>query len=68
MGVGRRGRGPWPPLDFEISAKKHCFLSFEQEKTNFTTFVPHRKITENPLVLPPGKNPYHAHAKIIKRK
>jgi len=28
------------PLDFEIFSKKGCFLSFEWEKSNFTTFGP----------------------------
>jgi len=33
-----------PPLDFEIFSKKRCFLSFEWEKSNFTTFGPLEKI------------------------
>ena len=45
----------------KISAKKGCFLSFEWEKTNFTTFGPPRKILEKPLMAPPGKNPSDAH-------
>jgi len=36
MGVGR-GASEWI---FELSAKKGCFLSFEWEKTNFTSFGP----------------------------
>jgi len=48
MGVGKGGQGEfWPPLNFEIwhfpikfAAKKGCFLGFEWEKWNFTTFVP----------------------------
>ena len=37
----RKGRqGGLGPLDFENFTKKGCFLSFEWEKTNFTTFGP----------------------------
>jgi len=36
----------WPPLDFEIFSKKGCFLSFECEKLNFTTFGSTGKIEE----------------------
>jgi len=32
------GRGGKGPLDFEIFSKKGSFLSYEWEKTNFTTF------------------------------
>jgi len=50
MGVGRWGRGhPWI---LKISAKKGCFLSFEWEKTNFTTFSPPRKILPLEKILP----------------
>jgi len=41
MGVGRGA--PWI---LKISAKKCCFLSFEWEKTNFTTFGPSGKVLE----------------------
>ena len=34
---GEQG-GQGPLLDFEIFSKKGCFLSFEWEKTNFTSF------------------------------
>ena len=54
MGVGRGGNGP---LDFEILSKKSCFLNFEWEKANLTTFH-HWK---NPLVAPSGKDPSDAH-------
>jgi len=37
MGVGKRA-GAWPPWILKFSAKKGCFLSFEWEKSNFTTF------------------------------
>jgi len=41
MGVGRGRPGrALVPLDFEIFSKKGCFLSFEWEKSNFTTFGP----------------------------
>jgi len=32
--------GDRPVVDFENSSKKGCFLSFEWEKTNFTTSAP----------------------------
>jgi len=49
--------------NLKISPKKGCFLSFEWQKTNFTTFGQHLKnIWKNPLVVPPGKNPSEAHA------
>jgi len=35
MGVGR---GALPPWILKVSAKKVFFLSFEWEKSNFTTF------------------------------
>jgi len=34
-------RGSLDPLDFENFSKKGCFLSFEWEKTNFTSFGLH---------------------------
>jgi len=49
---GRGGRG-----GLEILAKRDCFLSFEWEKTNFTTLGPLDKFWKIPLVPPPGKNP-----------
>ena len=58
MGVGR---GPSTPLDFENYSKKGCFLNFDCEKNNFTTFGP-------PWILdkshrgPPRRNPSDAHA------
>jgi len=39
---GGAGEGLSPP-DFEIPSKKGCFLSFEWEKSNFTTFDPLEK-------------------------
>jgi len=63
------GRSPWI-LKFDISyyilSKKGCFLSFEREKRNLTTFVSSRtmslasygKISYCP---PSGKNPSDAH-------
>jgi len=46
--------GQGHPLDFEKFSKKGCFLDFECEKTNFTTFGPTlEKFWKNPLVLPP---------------
>jgi len=39
MGVGRRGEGEaLARLDFENFSKKGCFLIFEWDKINFTTF------------------------------
>ena len=37
---GGEGQGAGLPLDFEIFSKKGCSLSFEREKSNFTTFGP----------------------------
>jgi len=43
------------PLGFEKFQQKRCFLSFEREKTNFTTFAPlPEKVWKNPLVAPPA--------------
>jgi len=51
MGVGRGVGGGLVPLDFENFSKKCCFLDFECEKTNFTTFGPPLgNIMKNPLV------------------
>jgi len=61
MGVGRGKRGGLAPLDFGNFSKKCCFLSFEWEKTNFTTFGPPTKILEKSLSAPSGKNPSDAH-------
>ena len=36
----------------KISAKKGCFLSFEWEKLNFTTFFPLQNFSKNSLVHP----------------
>jgi len=53
MGIGRGGRRDLAPWILTFSAKKGCFLSFEWEKTNFTTFTPPRKILEkSPSDLP----------------
>jgi len=61
MGVGR-GRGDLVLWILNISAKKSCFLNFEWEKTNFTTFgPPPGKILEKSPSGPPGKNPSDAH-------
>jgi len=38
MGVGMEAWGSWHPWILKILAKKGWFLSFEWEKTNFTTF------------------------------
>jgi len=60
MGVGRKGAGgAWPPWILKISAKKGCFLNFEWEKKNFTTFVlPLKKFWKNPLVAPPWEKSF----------
>jgi len=42
----------------KISAKKGCFLSFEWEKANFTTFDPPRKILEKSPNSPPWKKSF----------
>ena len=52
---GRR-KGGASPLDFENISKIGCFLSFEWEKTNFTTFgPPPGKILEKSPGGPPWK-------------
>jgi len=62
MGVGRGAEGAKPPLGFENYSKKGCFLSFEREEPNFTTFGPPlEKFWKNPLMAPPGKNPSDGH-------
>jgi len=62
MGVGRGIReGQGLPLEFENSAKKGCFLSFQGEKTNFTTLISPTKILEKYLSGPPGQNLSDAH-------
>jgi len=49
-------------MDFENFNKKGCFLSFEREKTNFTTFcTPPAKFLKKSLSGPPGKNYSNAH-------
>ena len=58
---GRRKRGARLPWIFKCLAKKGCFLSFEWEKSNFTTFGPLDKFRKSPLVAPPGKNSSDAH-------
>jgi len=51
MGVGRGGRGALLPWILKFSTKKGCFLSFEKEKSNFTTFSPLEK-SQNMRRLP----------------
>ena len=55
---GRREGGAgdlWTDLILEISSKRGCFLTFDGEKTNFTTFSPPRKILEKSPSSPLGK-------------
>jgi len=40
MCVGRGGRGPWPPLDFEIFSKKVIFLVLSGKKQISPLLVP----------------------------
>ena len=48
------GQGRAKALDSENFSKNSCFLSFEWEKTNFTTFdLPLENFWKNPLVPPP---------------
>jgi len=49
------GKGVKAPWILKISAKKGCFLNFEWEKPNFTTFGLPRK---NPLVPPSWKKSF----------
>jgi len=56
MGVGRGAGEAIHPWILKISANKVCFLSFEWEKSNFTTFGhPLEKFWKNPLVDPNRK-------------
>jgi len=48
MSIRRWSKASCPPLDFENFNKKGCFLDFEWEKTNFTTFGPLKKFWKNP--------------------
>jgi len=48
MGVEK----PWPLWILKFSAKRGCFLSFEWEKSYFTTFGPLENFRKNPLVPP----------------
>jgi len=50
MGVGRGTQG----CILKILAEKGCFLSFQWEKTNITTFPPRRNFEKSPSA-PPGK-------------
>ena len=64
MGFGRGGAlaSPWI---FKIAAKKGCFLGFERENANLTTFGPLEKFWKSPLVAPAGQQSSDAHACII---
>jgi len=58
-----RGQGPLSPLYLENFRQKGCFLSFEWEKTNFTTFVPLlEKILEKIECSPGGRSSSDAHS------
>jgi len=46
-------------------SKKGCFLSFEWEKTNFTTFGPLWKKFGKSASGSPGRNPSDAHGRHI---
>jgi len=61
---GRRkgGRGNKAPLDLKILAKKVVFLFSGEKKQIMPLLSPPKKLLENPLVVPPGKNPSDAHA------
>ena len=54
-------RGALTPWILKFSAKKGCFLSFEREKSNFTTFGPPGKILEKSPSAPPWKKSFRAH-------
>ena len=52
-GHGRRKGGPRPPWILKMSAQKGHFLSFEWEKSNFTTFAaPSKKFGKIPWWSP----------------
>jgi len=60
IGVKRGGGGPRSTLDFENFNKKGCFLSYDWEKTNFTTFVSPGKIWEKSPGGPPTSMAFSA--------
>jgi len=49
------------PWILKLFSKKGCILSFEWEKTKFTTLLLHGKILEKSPIGPPRKNPSDAH-------
>jgi len=53
------GQGVLTPLDFENFSKKGCFLSFDWEKSNFTTFgsLPRKILKKSPSATPLEKIP-----------
>ena len=51
----RRKRGQEWPLGFLKFQQNRCFVSFEWEKTHFTTFAPLEKIRKIPSCPPHGK-------------
>jgi len=57
--------GAWgpnaPPGILKLLAKNVVFLVFSGKKQVSLLLPPPRKILENPLVAPPGKNPSDAH-------
>jgi len=54
VGVERGQGGAKGPLEFKLFSKNGCFLSFEWEKTNFTTF----SSLENPPSAPHWKKSF----------
>jgi len=56
------GRGARGPRILKILAKKIVFLVSSGKNQILPRLAPLRKIFENPLVPPPGKNPSDAHA------
>jgi len=61
MGVGNGAGKAVVPLDFESLSRKGCFLSFEREKTSFTTFGRPPEKFWKILWWPPWKNSSDAH-------
>jgi len=62
MGVGRKGRGPWPPPVFwKLQQKKVVFSILRCKKQISPLLAPSGKILEKSPSGPPGKNPSDAH-------
>jgi len=62
MGVAKGAGGTRHPWILKILAKKVVFLFSGEKKQIMPLLTPPKKLLENPLVVPPGKNPSDARA------